>query len=40
MNWMKFLLNEFREDFLEAQEKGNPFHFTWLLFWIDFVGWK
>ena len=40
INWSTFLLNEFLEYFLEMQEKGTTFHYTWLLVCIALVGWK
>jgi hypothetical protein len=31
MNWLTFLFNHFLMDYMEAQEKGTKFHYSWLL---------
>jgi hypothetical protein len=40
MNWATFLVNQFLQDCIEAQEKGTKFHYAWLLILIALVGWK
>jgi len=39
MSWVHFLVEEFRLDFLEAQEWKKKFHYSWLLILITLVGW-
>ena len=40
-NWSLFLLNMLQADCLAAQdEASHPFHFSWLLIFCAFVGWK
>ena len=39
-NWSAYLAREFLEDVRDAQEKGRPFHYSWLLILIALVGWK
>ena len=39
-NWAAYLAKEFLEDARDAQEKGRPFHYSWLLILIALVGWK
>jgi hypothetical protein len=31
MNWATFLVNQFLQDCIEAQEKGTKFHYAWLV---------
>ena len=40
LNWSQYLLNELLADAEEAQEKGNTFHYSWLLILILFVAWE
>jgi hypothetical protein len=40
MNWATFLVNQFLQDCIEAQEKGTKFHYAWILILIVLVGWK
>ena len=37
MNWSHYVLNELLQDAKESQEKGNAFHYSWLLILILFV---
>jgi hypothetical protein len=37
MNWAKYLVNQLELDFLEAQDQGYEFHFSWLLILIAFT---
>ena len=39
-NWALYLLNQFNDDCIAAQDQNQPFHYTWLLILIGFVGWK
>ena len=39
-NWAAYLTREFLEDARDAQEKGRPFHYSWLLILIALIGWK
>lgn len=39
ISWAHFLVEEFRVDFLEAQEKKSPFHYSWMLILIALIGW-
>ena len=39
-NWSLYLLNQFIEDDKATQETSQPFHYSWLLIIIVFVGWK
>ena len=39
-NWAAYIAKEFLEDIHDAQEKGRPFHYSWLLVLIALVGWK
>ena len=38
--WVEYIAKEFLEDVRDAQEKGRPFHYSWLLVLIALVGWK
>ena len=38
--WAEYIAKEFLEDARDAQEKGRPFHYSWLLVLIALVGWK
>ena len=40
LKWSQYLLNELLEDAEEAEEKGNTFHYSWLLILISFVAWE
>ena len=37
LNWSQYILNEMLADAKEEQEKGIPFHYSWLLILILFV---
>ena len=39
-NCAAYIAKEFLEDVCDAQEKGKPFHYSWLLVLIALVGWK
>lgn len=39
-NWELYLLNQFTEDYIAAQDQNQPFQYVWLLILIGFVGWK
>ena len=39
-NWAAYIAKEFLEDARDAQEKGRPFHYSWLIVLIALVGWK
>ena len=39
-NWCLYLLNQFMEDCISAQEHNQLFHYSWLLVLIAFVTWK
>ena len=39
-NWEAYIAKEFLEDVRDVQEKGRPFHYSWLLVLIALVGWK
>ena len=39
-NWALYLLNQFTEDCIAAQDHNQLFHYAWLLILIGFVGWK
>ena len=39
-NWADYIAKEFLEDVLDAQERGRPFHYSWLLVLIALVGWR
>ena len=39
-NWAEYIAKEFLEDARDAQEKGRPFHYSWLLVLIALVGWQ
>ena len=38
--WAEYIAKEFLEDVRDAQEKGRPFHYSWLLVLIALVRWK
>ena len=38
--WAKYMAREFLEDVRDAQEKGTPFHYSWLIVLIALVGWR
>ena len=38
--WEEYIAREFLEDVRDAQEKGRPFQYSWLLVLIALVGWK
>ena len=40
LNCSQYLLNELLVYAEEAQEKGNTFHYSWLLILISFVAWE
>jgi hypothetical protein len=40
MNWATYLVNLLLQDYMEAQEKGIEFHYSWLLILIVLVEWK
>jgi hypothetical protein len=37
MNWVKYLVNQLKLDYHEAQDQGYEFHFSWLLILIAFT---
>lgn len=39
-NWCLYLLNQFMEDYVGAQENNQLFHYSWLLVLITFVSWE
>ena len=39
MNWLTHLLDELLAYSIDAQEKGNPFNYSWFLIFISFVAW-
>ena len=39
-NWAAYIAKEFLEDVHDVQEKGIPFHYSWLIVLITLVGWK
>ena len=39
-NWAAYVAKEFLEDARDAQEKGRPFHYSWLIVLIALVGWQ
>ena len=39
-NWAVYIAKEFLEDARDAQEKGRPFHYSWLIVLIALVGWQ
>ena len=39
-NWEAYIAKEFLEDIRDVQEKGRPFHYSWLIVLIALVGWK
>ena len=38
--WVEYIEHEFLEDVHNAQEKGRPFHYSWLIVLISLVGWR
>ena len=38
--WAAYIVKEFLEDIHDAQEKGRPFHYFWLIVLIALVGWQ
>jgi hypothetical protein len=40
MNWEKYLMNHLELDYMEAQDQGYEFHFSWLLILIAFIAWE
>ena len=38
--WAKYIAKEFLEYVHDAQEKGRPFHYSWLIVIIALVGWR
>ena len=38
--WAEYIAKEFLEDVRDAQKKGRPFHYSWLIVLIALVGWK
>ena len=38
--WAEYIAKKFLEDVHNAQEKGRPFHYSWLIVLIALVGWK
>ena len=38
--WAEYIAKEFLEYVRDVQEKGRPFHYSWLLVLIALVGWK
>jgi hypothetical protein len=39
-NWTLYLLNQFNDDCIAAQDHNQPFHYAWLLILIRLIGWK
>jgi hypothetical protein len=39
MEWDRYLLNEFIDDFLDAQNFGKEFHYSWILLLLAMVLW-
>ena len=37
-NWVAYIAKDFLEDVRDAQEKGRPFHYSWLLVLLALVG--
>jgi hypothetical protein len=40
MAWAHYILNEFIDDFLDAQNLGKDFHYSWILLLLAMVLWK
>jgi hypothetical protein len=40
MDWVRYLLNEFVDNFLEAQDLGKEFHYSWILLLLTMILWK
>jgi hypothetical protein len=40
MNWVSYLINEFKKDYCEAQDQGYEFHFSCLVVLIAFIAWQ
>jgi hypothetical protein len=40
MAWERYLLNEFVWDFLEAQDLGKEFHYSYILLLLTMILWK
>jgi hypothetical protein len=40
MNWVKYLVNQLKLDYHEAQDQGYEFHFSWLMILITFTAWE
>ena len=38
--WAEYIAREFLEDICDVQEKGRPFHYSWLIVLIALVRWK
>ena len=39
-NWAEYIVKELLEDVCDTQEKGRPFHYSWLIVLIALVGWQ
>ena len=39
-NWPAYIAKEFLEDARDAQVKGRPIHYSWLIILISLIGWK
>ena len=39
-NWALYLLNQFNNDYIAAQDHNQLFHYVWLMILIGIVGWK
>ena len=39
-NWVAYIAKEFLEYARDAQEKGRPFHYSWLIVLIAMIRWK
>jgi hypothetical protein len=40
MNWVKYPVNQLELDFMEVEDQGYEFHFSWLLILIYFIAWE
>ena len=38
--WAEYIAREFLKDVRDVQEKGRPFHYSWLIVLIALVGWR
>jgi hypothetical protein len=40
ISWAPYLLNFFLDDYMDAQDLGTEFHYSWLIILIAIMGWK